>query len=81
MTVLQTPGEIERKDVLLGTRPLYATWRYQDLPHHIDYTRSDYFFLLADGRLLVASIVTDTSNHDGVRSAALDVLRSGSFAK
>jgi len=81
LEVLEAPSEIPRKELFIGMRPLYLCWHYRDLPHDIDIVRSDYFFELSGGRLLVVSVVTNPAGHEGVRAAAIEVLRSGSIVQ
>jgi hypothetical protein len=69
------PSELDRKEALLYSKPVYLTWKLSDRSSGANFQRTDYFFSLADGSLLVASVVAKPDEEPGVRAAATEVMR------
>jgi hypothetical protein len=80
VTVLEPPAPIDRRELLIGLRPLSLSWRTDDAQSKTSVTRCDWFFELEGGRILVVSVVAGISGFEGVRNAALAVLRDGAIA-
>ena len=69
------PSELDRKEALLYAKPVYLTWKLSDRNSGANFQRTDFFFSLADGSLLVASVVAKPDEEPGVRAAAVEVMR------
>ncbi len=80
VTVLEPPAEIDRRELLIGLRPQFLSWRTDDAAAKTSVTRGEWFFELEGGRLLVVSVVAGSASYQGVRNAALAVLRDAALA-
>jgi hypothetical protein len=79
VTVLEPPAPIDRRELLIGLRPLSLSWRTDDAAAKTSVTRGDWFFELEGGRILVVSVVAGSAGFEGVRNAALAVLRDAAL--
>jgi len=79
VTVLEPPAPIDRRELLIGLRPFSLSWRTDDVLSKTSVTRCDWFFELEGGRLLVVSVVAGSAGFEGVRNAALAVLRDAAI--
>jgi hypothetical protein len=77
VTIVEPPKQlVDRKTLYLGMRPRMLTWDRTNNKTHTSVRRTDYFFPVEHG-LLVVSIVADARLQPNVRSAAETMMRFG----
>lgn len=79
VTIIDPPGsELDRKQALLREKPLFITWQRTDNASGAAIVRTDYFFEIEEG-LLVVTVAGDPRSQGAVRDAAERVMRFGYF--
>lgn len=73
--VMKGPSEIGRKELMLLRKPLFLTWSLKQAATKRDFVRTDFFFDLNDGSILVVSAISGPNTHDILVSDVKEFMR------